>query len=239
MNKNEFLTRLRTALAGIPADEREAAMNYYEEFFNEAGEENEQNVIADLGSPEELAKAIVRENVTELTVPSKTAQDQYSEIKFSTAAPDQNFSAQQNGVRINYTYSQPDFAPDFTGFCPPTAPASEQHSGNAARIALTIIIIILTFPIWIGLLGGALGILAMIYGVFIIASVAFGSGGATLFIGSFFMLPSSPISAILAMGIGLVFLGLIPLVIEPLFKLLIKGTAACAKGVKLLFGKIF
>lgn len=62
MNKYEFLAQLRNALSSVPPEEREAAMSYYEEFFSDAGEENEQAVIAGLGSPEELAQSIIDEN---------------------------------------------------------------------------------------------------------------------------------------------------------------------------------
>lgn len=62
MNKYDFLSRLRNALSPLPQEERDAAMNYYEEFFSDAGEDNEQAVIASLGTPEELAKQIIEEN---------------------------------------------------------------------------------------------------------------------------------------------------------------------------------
>lgn len=62
MNKYEFLSQLRSALSSLPKEEREAAMSYYEEFFSDAGEENEQAVIASLGTPETLAKSIITEN---------------------------------------------------------------------------------------------------------------------------------------------------------------------------------
>lgn len=62
MNKYDFLSRLRNALSSLPQEERDAAMNYYEEFFSDAGEDNEQAVISSLGSPEELAKSIIDEN---------------------------------------------------------------------------------------------------------------------------------------------------------------------------------
>lgn len=62
MNKYDFLSRLRNALSPLPQEERDAAMNYYEEFFTDAGEDNEQSVIASLGTPEELAKQIIEEN---------------------------------------------------------------------------------------------------------------------------------------------------------------------------------
>lgn len=62
MNKYDFLSRLRNALSSLPQEERDAAMSYYEEFFSEAGEDNEQAVIASLGTPEDLAKSVIDEN---------------------------------------------------------------------------------------------------------------------------------------------------------------------------------
>lgn len=61
MTKSEYLSALRSSLVGMTSDERESAVKYYEEFFDEAGEENEQDVIADLGSPQKLAQSILND----------------------------------------------------------------------------------------------------------------------------------------------------------------------------------
>ena len=58
MNRAEFMRRLTALLQDVPPAEREEALTYYNEYFDDAGEENEAGVIAALGSPEELAKAI-------------------------------------------------------------------------------------------------------------------------------------------------------------------------------------
>ncbi len=62
MNKKEYLDQLRNELSRLPKDERDAAVSYYEEFFIEAGDEDEQAVITRLGNVSELAKAILIEN---------------------------------------------------------------------------------------------------------------------------------------------------------------------------------
>jgi len=59
MTKKEYLTLLGNLLLPLPTDEREAALSYYEEYFQDAGEENEQEVIKELGKPEELASFIL------------------------------------------------------------------------------------------------------------------------------------------------------------------------------------
>ena len=41
MNRSEFMAGLRKLLVSIPEDEREEALQYYEDYFEDAGPENE------------------------------------------------------------------------------------------------------------------------------------------------------------------------------------------------------
>ena len=59
MNRNEYMAALRQALAGLPEEERASALRYYEEYFDDAGPENEPRVIADLGAPDKVAAQIL------------------------------------------------------------------------------------------------------------------------------------------------------------------------------------
>ena len=61
MTRAEFLAQLRAALSDFPDEEREDALNFYEEYFNEAGPSNEGVVLAELGSPAKVAR-IIRAN---------------------------------------------------------------------------------------------------------------------------------------------------------------------------------
>lgn len=56
MTRDEFLIRLRTLVNDLPPEEREDVMSYYTEYFDDAGPENEQQVIRQLGSPENVAR---------------------------------------------------------------------------------------------------------------------------------------------------------------------------------------
>lgn len=58
MNRAEFMSRLTALLQDVPPAEREEAITYYNEYFDDAGVGNETGVIASLGSPEELARSI-------------------------------------------------------------------------------------------------------------------------------------------------------------------------------------
>ncbi|MDF3002435.1 MAG: hypothetical protein K0Q48_2554, partial [Bacillota bacterium] len=58
MNRSEFFRNLEQELSRMPAEERQAALDYYHEYFDDAGEENEQKVLEELGSPNQLAAKI-------------------------------------------------------------------------------------------------------------------------------------------------------------------------------------
>lgn len=59
MNKHRFLEALRKKLHKLPQEEIEAALDYYAEYFDEAGQENEQAVLKRLGSPSAVASTIL------------------------------------------------------------------------------------------------------------------------------------------------------------------------------------
>lgn len=58
MNRADFMKNLAELLADMTPAEREEAIQYYNDYFDDAGEENEQSVIASLGTPEQLARTI-------------------------------------------------------------------------------------------------------------------------------------------------------------------------------------
>lgn len=58
MNRADFMKNLADLLGDMSPGEREEAIQYYNDYFDDAGAENEQSVIASLGTPEQLAGAI-------------------------------------------------------------------------------------------------------------------------------------------------------------------------------------
>jgi len=63
MNRFEFIQELKVRLQRLPYDEINSAINYYEEYFDDAGTQNEQSVIAELGSPANVASQIIADFV--------------------------------------------------------------------------------------------------------------------------------------------------------------------------------
>ena len=61
MNRIEFMTELAALLQDVPEEERRDAMKYYNDYFDDAGEENEKEVIEALGNPARVAENIRRD----------------------------------------------------------------------------------------------------------------------------------------------------------------------------------
>lgn len=59
MNRKQFMEELSQLLIGISEEERVEALQYYEDYFDDAGAENEQQVIEELGTPQRLPQLYV------------------------------------------------------------------------------------------------------------------------------------------------------------------------------------
>ena len=60
MNREGFLEGLARLLADIPENERQEALEFYNNYFDDAGPENEARVIEELGGTPERAAASIR-----------------------------------------------------------------------------------------------------------------------------------------------------------------------------------
>lgn len=78
MNKTEYLAELSKYLKRVPKQDLDDALEYYEEYFEEAGVENEQKIIEELGTPKDLAKKIIIECV------DKNFSEDYEPAEIST-----------------------------------------------------------------------------------------------------------------------------------------------------------
>lgn len=58
MNREEFLRELEDLLSDVPAEDREEALDYYRDYFDEAGPEQEAEILSHLGSPGKVAAEI-------------------------------------------------------------------------------------------------------------------------------------------------------------------------------------
>lgn len=52
MDRAEFLNRLEAQLLDVPQAEREEALQYYEDYLNDAGDAGDFDILQELGTPE-------------------------------------------------------------------------------------------------------------------------------------------------------------------------------------------
>lgn len=63
MSKEEYISELRARIAHLPREEREAAMSYYVEYLEDAGDKSMEEIIAELGTPQQVAERIIADYV--------------------------------------------------------------------------------------------------------------------------------------------------------------------------------
>ncbi len=61
MNRDEYMRQMRHHLRRLPKEDHDRAIEYFEEYFEEAGPSQEQQAVEDLGSPEAAADQIIRD----------------------------------------------------------------------------------------------------------------------------------------------------------------------------------
>lgn len=59
MNRTEYMDALQVHLRRLPKEDLHKALEYFDEYFSDAGPENEARAIEDLGSPETAAEQII------------------------------------------------------------------------------------------------------------------------------------------------------------------------------------
>lgn len=101
MSVDRFLEDLKFLLSDLPEEEREEALDFYRCYFEDAGEENLDAVIAELGSPEKVAYTI-REGLKD-----KEDEGEFTETGYRTyddiSAPATRDAHKENAKRKNKT----------------------------------------------------------------------------------------------------------------------------------------
>ena len=190
MSRAEFMRRLAELLADVSPAEREEAIQYYNDYFDDAGVENEQSVIASLGSPEQLAKTIKaglfdggnageftekgfsgyeQRRSNEVYNPNDAQNDQFSQQQYNQ----QQYSGQQSAQQqwqANNAYTEQS----------QSGKKQEKQPMSGGTIALIVLLCILASPFILGIGGGALGIIIGVLGALFGIVVGFGAAGVAL-----------------------------------------------------------
>lgn len=207
MTRQEFMRRLEKLLSDIPENERREAMEYYENYFADAGPENEAKIIQELESPEKVATSIKKDLFGE----------NYETYVYM------NRERQQEELR------------------------REQNKNKTMRNILLAVVVVLTFPLWVGVVAAAFGILvAALACVFAVALTVVVCVGVFLFVGIAFsgigvvkIFTGFPALGLIITAIGLILLAIGILGVIAVVWMVAKILPWTIRGIVRLFQKPF
>ncbi len=234
MTKLEFMKELESLLPDIPLEERDEALQYYNGYFDDAGEDHEQEIITELGSPARVAsiiKADLNPNATDRESKGYFTEKGYQEtIKNEYEIVDvQKTTTENNGqTNINQTGNSYNSNSAYESYIHGKYSNAGQSTNNTAgqstnntagqgtkssNTGLIVILALVSFPIWLPLLlsamGIAIGVIAAILGIifgFGVAGITMIGVGIALFIAGLVQI-SVPFFGLLMIGAGLIILG--------------------------------
>ena len=220
MNRNEFMEKLERLLPGLPVDEREAALQYYTDYFEDAGEEHEAEVISELGSPEKVAATIKAD-----LKGGSSENGEFTENGYSNS----RFEKKENPATREYTYKKAE-----GGYSYRSTSGNESYGGSSYTdyddgsekprtsktlkiilvILICLVVIPFAFPVLIGIVALIIGIVCAAFGLFaglVVGSVALMLSGIVVFVFGLAKLLIALPTALLTCGSGLIIfvLGLI------------------------------
>lgn len=231
MNRIEFMSRLSFLLSDLPENERTEAIQYYEDYLNDAGVENEEEVLKGLGTPEELA-ASIREGLKE----DSGQQGEFSENGFYEKSAKLENEVTRGGGSADSRYGQRSTAYGSQQRGQQTAYRSHDHSSDTAgssnnpggryrgrerrkgmsggMIALIVILCIVVAPavipvaVTVAVVIAVLAFVAVLLaGIFLFTGIICIVAGVLALAGAIVKLFLYPAGAILVIGISLLAIG--------------------------------
>lgn len=211
MNREEFLMRLEGMLQSISPTEKEEVLQYYRDYFEDAGPENEQSVIEALGDPADIAENIKKDLQGDDGSRATASDHAVMEYGSPEACERDNYNGSPKaGERGNYYDSRTSHAD--TGYREPV-PAEKRMPGWA--IVLLTLLIVFASPVLIGLLGVLFGLLVTWFALIF----SFGVTAVALF----------------AVLFVLIIVGAMCVTLDPLVGLALAGGGLICGGIGLLF----
>jgi len=190
MTRQEFLDQLAAKLDKLPAEERDNALDYYNEIFMDAGEENEEKTAAEIGSIDDIARQIYTENGIDPDGRPKFLMEEYVDNSNTTGG----------AVEGSMPYVSPFQA------------TPRQSSG------MGLLIFILLFPIWFPIVTVVLTLAFVMVVLMFTLQLVFAVAGVAGIISGLAILFRIPPVGLAYFGGGLFLLGLFGLTFRSAFR---------------------
>lgn len=219
MNRVEFMGQLERLLWDISESDKQDAIAYYNDYFDEAGTDNEAQLIQKLGSPGKVAATIKAELHT-----AGNEQGEYTERGYY----DGRETVNQNP--------------------PAKRKVGERGTKEKKGVPWPLIIVLAVFasPLLVGvgggLLGGFVGLVCAIFAVVVavaVCGVAFPIAGIACVVVGIFRMAFSPAEGLVTTGVGSILLALGILVVLLFVWVTFKWIPALFRGCVNLFQRLF
>ena len=162
MSRWEFMRQLEELLSDISPSEREEALQYYNDYFNDAGKENEQEVIKALGSPGQVAQ-IVKDGLGDNTGEGEFTENGFMLEKVQAASGEQKGSGAKTQEKASSKDQKKDPLPGWA-------------------IVLLVIGGIFLSPVILGIAGSVIGVIFSIFMAVIGIVLGFGAAALALYV---------------------------------------------------------
>lgn len=249
MSRKEYLDRLMFLLQDIPDNEKKEALEYYTGYFEDAGEGEEEHVIATLGSPEKVAAMIKYDLDGVDREAGEYSEKGYQDTRFgeNNKVPEVRETYKQSDTGREYrrreTYSNYNGQNGQNGY-------NDRNAGRGQKRGLSsgwiILLCILAVPVGIPILATAFAlVVAVLATAFALVAAAAGIMfvfivcGILMIISGIASLIAAPANALLLGGGGLLMLALGILMVLACVMLVGKFVPWLVRGIVDLIGKIF
>lgn len=200
MKRIEFITELSRRLNKLPKEELENVLSYYDEIFLDAGVEHEEETSEKLGNIDDIVRQILADNNID-----PDGEPEFYVDSTKQDSKNQNNSYQQNSQTGNYNHSV----------------------NNGMSVGAKLLIALITFPIWLPLIIAIASVVFALIISVLAVSFSFALAGVACFLYGVVSLFTFPVSGLISMGIGLIFLSIVGLIISPI----LKGMFRCVRNI--------
>ena len=206
MDRAEFLNRLEAQLLDVPQAEREEALQYYEDYLNDAGDAGDFDILQELGTPEEVADSIrngLRQDSSDAGERSGQADENWQDSSRTGQLGDSGYFSENGYVDRE-----------------PQKEELQRDDSSAARrrqpsvwlwILLIVFVAPVVLPIVFGLLVAAISVLFALFitGIaLLVCGIVCTGVGIWALIQAFTQIAAWPAAAMIGIGISLAAIGI-------------------------------
>ncbi len=204
MDRLEFMKELEALLSDISQSEREEALQYYNDYLNDAGVENEQEVLDSLGTPRDLAR-VIKEGLADGGEKGEFTETGYRNEALGTDLKNE-IARKEKTEKSGSSDGQ-----EKGGFRAKLG----KRPLSPGMIALIVLLCIFAFPILVGVAGSIIGVVCGILGTIFglvagaaVTGIALLAAAAGLLICGIGTLFSVPLAGICLVGLGILLAGI-------------------------------